>query len=162
MSDFAKRWPYTPARGRRGGASQTSLALVEEALSHAPLFAEIPKRHLRSIARVTRVSSHPAGRSIVQEGTEGSALYVLLEGDAKVVRKGRTVARLGPGDFFGEISLIDGGPRTASVVAETPLRSLKLEGQDFRRVVGAEPQLAMRVMQALAARLRDHEQPPAG
>lgn len=162
MTEFTKRWPYEPPRRRGGGGSETTLALVEEALSHAPLFAEIPKRHLRSIARVTRVSSHPAGRSIVQEGTEGSALYVLLEGDAKVVRKGRTVARLGPGDFFGEISLIDGGPRTASVVAQTPIRSLKLEGQDFRRVVGTEPQLALRIMQTLAARLRDHERPPVG
>lgn len=164
MSEFTQRWPYAPPRGRgRGGrSSPDNLALVESALQSAPLFREIPKRHLRSIARVTRVSSHPAGRTIVQEGTDGSAMYVLLEGEARVVRKDRTVARLGPGDFFGEISLIDGGPRTASVVADSPIRSLKLEGQAFRKVVAGEPSLALRVMQALAARLRDREKPPAG
>jgi CRP/FNR family transcriptional regulator, cyclic AMP receptor protein len=163
MSDFTKRWPYAPprGRGRSGGRSAESLALVEEALRSAPLFREIPRRHLRSIARVTLSSSHPAGRTIVQEGSEGSAMYVLLEGEARVVRKGRTVARLGPGDFFGEISLIDGGPRSASVVADSPIRSLKLEGQAFRKVVTEEPALALRVMQVLAARLRDAEKPPA-
>lgn len=163
MSEFTDRWPYAPP-GRRGrsGASPASLALVEEALRSAPLFEEIPKRHLRSIARVTRLSSHPAGRTIVHEGADGSAMYVLLEGGARVVRKGRTLARLGAGDFFGEISLIDGGPRTASVVADTPIRALKLEGQDFRKVLAGEPALALRILQALAARLRERERPPAG
>lgn len=162
-SKFTHRWPYAPPRRRgRGAASPASLALVEEALRGAPLFEEVPRRHLRSIARVTRLSSHPAGRTVVHEGADGSAMYVLLEGRARVVRKGRTVARLAAGDFFGEISLIDGGPRTASVVADTPIRALKLEGQDFRRVVAGEPALALRVMRALAGRVRQRERPPAG
>lgn len=163
MSDFTDRWPYAPP-GRRGRrrASPAGLAHVEEALRGAPLFADIPKRHLRSIARVTRLSSHPAGRTIVHEGADGSAMYVLLDGRARVVRRGRTVARLRAGDFFGEMSLIDGGPRTASVLAVTPIRALKLEGQDFRRVVAGEPALALRILQALAGRLRERERPPAG
>ncbi len=72
-----------------------------------------------------------------------------------MVRSGRTIARLAPGDFFGEISLLDPGPRTASVIAESPTICLDLAGADFRDILAREPSLAMKVMRELARRLRD-------
>ena len=136
--------------------------MLERALAQAPLFAGISKRHLRTVARLARVSSFHAGASVVTEGAEGSAMYVLLEGTAKVVKGGRTLARLGPGSFFGEISLLDGGPRTASVIAETPLRTVKLGGAELRKVLQQEPQMALRVLTELAKRLRPQEKPLVG
>jgi len=136
--------------------------MLERALAQAPLFAGISKRHLRAVARLSRVSSFHAGASVVTEGAEGSAMYVLLEGTAKVVKGGRTLARLGPGSFFGEISLLDGGPRTASVIAETPLRTVKLGGAELRKVLQQEPQMALRVLTELAKRLRPQEKPLVG
>jgi CRP-like cAMP-binding protein len=127
----------------------------EGALMRAPLFSELPKRHLRTIARVTGVSEFRPGTTVVKIGAPGRAFYVILKGEAKVVSKaGRTVRRLKAGDFFGEISLLDGGPRSATVIAETPLWCLSLAGQDFRDIMAREPTLAIAIVRELAARLR--------
>jgi CRP-like cAMP-binding protein len=128
-------------------------------LSKAPFFSELSKRHLRSVARVTWVVEFPDGATIVREGSVESAFFVILEGQARVVRKGRTVARLSRGDFFGEISLLDPGPRTASVVAGSAMRCLRLTGQDFRQILGQEPGVAARIAAGLARRLRRREGP---
>jgi CRP-like cAMP-binding protein len=129
----------------------------ELALTEAPLFANLSKRHLRSIARVTGVREYKKGASVIREGDPGSAFYVLLDGRAKIVRGGRTVTHLSAGDFFGEISLLDAGPRTASVLAESPVRCLTLDRNDFAKILASEPVLATRVMRELAARLRRSE-----
>jgi CRP-like cAMP-binding protein len=81
-------------------------------------------------------------------------MFVLLEGRARVVQSGRTVARFGPGDFFGEISLLDGEPRSASVVAEDPVRCLVLDGRDFGDALAREPLIAIRILREMAGRLR--------
>jgi CRP/FNR family transcriptional regulator, cyclic AMP receptor protein len=149
-------WPYTPKpTGSRIAAEERERR--ELALKQAPLFANVPRRHLRSIAKVTGVRGYEEGASIIREGDPGSTFYALLDGRAKVVRRGRTVNRLSPGDFFGEISLLDPGPRTASVVAESPLRCLTLGGKDFERVLAGEPVLALRILRELASRLRKNE-----
>jgi CRP-like cAMP-binding protein len=129
----------------------------ELALTEAPLFANLPKRHLRSIAKVTGVREYEKGASVIREGDPGSAFYVLLDGRARVVRGGRTVTHLTAGDFFGEISLLDAGSRTASVLAESPLQCLTLDKRDFGRILAGEPVLATRVLRELAARLRRSE-----
>ncbi len=134
----------------------------EAALAQAPLFANLPKRHLRSIAKLTGVSAYEEGAVVVQEGDQGSSFHVLLDGRAKVVRRGRTVARLLPGDFFGEIGLLDPGPRTATVIAESSLRCLTLAGGDFMEILASQPVLATRVMREIAARLRQREPPLVG
>ena len=79
---------------------------------------------------------------------------MVLSGGALVTRGGRTVARLVPGDFFGELSALDGGPRTASIVADTPMELLRLFRHTLRRVVEQEPALAMGLLEGLARRLR--------
>jgi CRP/FNR family transcriptional regulator, cyclic AMP receptor protein len=75
---------------------------------------------MRKLIRGASEDSYAAGSSIVREGGRTETLFVVLEGTAKIVRGGRTIARRNPGEFFGEISMIDGGQRVASVVAETP------------------------------------------
>lgn len=146
---FADRWATRP---RAGGSRR--LADLQEALSSAPLFADLPKRHLRSLALVSRESSYPVGAEIVRQGTEGDTLYVLLEGSARVVKGRRTVARLDAGDFFGELAIFDGEPRAASVMADTPVQCLKLEGPDFRKLLLHEPRLGLTIMTTMARRLR--------
>lgn len=158
---FTSSWPYQPAPSfRRIG--KVALARREEALRRAPFFADLPKRHLRSIARFTTETGYKEGAVVVKEGTIGSAFYVILDGRAKVVRGTRTIARLAPGDFFGEISLLDGGPRMASVVAQTPLRVLDLAGKDFRDLLAGEPTLTLRILAVVAQRLRGRERPLVG
>ena len=146
---FGDRWTSRP---RAGGTGR--LAELQDALSGTPLFADVPKRHLRSLALLTRESSYPVGAEIVRQGTEGDTLYVLLEGEARVVKGRRAIARLRPGDFFGELAIFDGEPRAASVVADAPVRCLKLEGPEFRKLLLREPRLGLTIMTAMARRLR--------
>jgi ATP-binding cassette subfamily B protein len=95
------------------------------------------------------------GASIVREGDKGDTFFVVLEGQARVVnRKGRVLNRVYPGDFFGEISLLDGGPRTATVVAETPMLLLGLSRSAFRDVLATEPVVAVKLLQYSAGMLR--------
>ena len=96
-------------------------------LAGVPLFSGLPKRHLKRIGDLAETADYMAGASLVKEGTEGDAFYVIIEGLAKVVMGERTINRLMPGDYFGEISLLDGGVRTASVVSETPLKVLVID-----------------------------------
>jgi len=95
------------------------------------------------------------GASVVKEGDPGDAFYVILEGQAKVVSKsGKVVHRLVPGDFFGEISLLDGGARTADVVSETPLTTLELKRKAFQKVLEQEPGVAAKMLEHTASMLR--------
>lgn len=163
MSDshYAKGWPYAalPTRSRRTEVPEP-LARRQEALARAPLFSGLPKRHVRQLARVSRVAVYPEGTDIVTEGSVGSAFFVILEGRAKVVRGGRTVTRLGPGDFFGELSLLDGGRRAASVVVEDTARCLYLSGKDFVGVLEHDASLSLRVLKGVARWLREAGGPP--
>lgn len=96
-----------------------------------------------------------AGASVVQEGEIGDTFYLILEGEAKVVdRTGRTVNRLYPGVFFGEISLLDGGARTATVIADTPLTTLTLRRKDFMKLLRQEPHVAVNLLSHVAGLLR--------
>jgi CRP/FNR family cyclic AMP-dependent transcriptional regulator len=106
------------------------------------------------------VGAYGQGEQVVAEGSGGSMFFVILDGRAKVVRGGRTITHFSPGDFFGEISVLDGGPRSASVVAETPLRCLRLGGKEFTEIATKEPQLAIGVLQEMAARLRRSNRSP--
>jgi len=134
-------------------------AVMESALSQVPLLAGIPKRSIRSLARASMVTVHRDGKAIVKQGSRASELFVILDGKAKVVASDRTVARFGPGDVFGEISFLDGGPRTASVIAEGPTRCLSLSGVQFRSVLREDPLLAMRMLEVVGKRLRQLTEP---
>jgi CRP-like cAMP-binding protein len=139
------------ARARRRRAA---LPLLEG----VPLFAHLPKRHLRRIAALSDEVRLRDGRVIVEAGTPGTTFFVLAKGGAKVYRSkiatGRAIARLGPGDFFGEMALLDGGPRSATVVADGDVVALRLSRSAFRKMVEREPSLSLSIMAELAARLR--------
>jgi CRP-like cAMP-binding protein len=156
---FTGGWPFAPAP-RGAGISREERTRRQEALAQAPLFANLSKRQLRSLAEVTAVTAYKGGAEVVKQGSAGTTFYVLLDGRAKVVRGGRTVARLSTGDFFGEISVLDGGPRTATVVAETSLRCLTLSRGDFVEVLEGEARLAVQILREVAGRLRRSERSP--
>ena len=162
MTDDRIVWSFEPTGLTRGRGERVRVAHRMEALSRAPLFADLSKRHLRKIADTSAVSSFGAGKEIVKEGVAGSVFYVILEGEAKVTKRGRTVKRLGPGQFFGELAVIADAPRTASVIAETPLTCVTLSGKDFRKVLNNEPGLALKVLEKLARRLIEQEHPLVG
>src|SRR5439155_9034246 len=121
-----------------------------EALAQVPLFSHLTPRQLGRVLEVSEEYVFDEGATLAKEDTPGETFFVMLEGEARVVRHGRTVARLLPGDFFGEISLLDGGHRTASVVAVTPIRALLLLGDDFRKLLIEEPKLAVKILRELS------------
>jgi CRP/FNR family transcriptional regulator, cyclic AMP receptor protein len=133
-----------------------------EALSRVPVFSKLSKRHQRHVLGLADEEEFARGATLAVEGQPGDVAYVLLEGQVRVSRRNRKVATLLPGDFFGEISLLDGGPRTASVVAETPVVCLSISRRDFRSLLEREPGVAAGVLQELAARLRQSQRPLTG
>ena len=124
-------------------------------LARVPLFAGLAKRHLRSVASIGREERFDEGDTIAAEGLAGDDFYVIVGGQARVVRRGRTVARLVPGDFFGEIALLDGGPRTASVIAETPLQVVSINRKPFHAMLEREPTIVLGMLEELAGRVRN-------
>jgi CRP-like cAMP-binding protein len=94
------------------------------------------------------------GTMIVREGGRTETMFVVLEGSARVERDGETISRREPGEFFGEISMIDGRPRAASVIAETPMRCVVLSQEALRELIRSDPQVAWSLLQSLATRLR--------
>ncbi len=130
-------------------------ATRETALMLVPLFKGLSKHRIRALAKASMVSVYRAGETIIRQGSVGSELFVILDGRVKVIRGGRIVARLRCGDVFGEVSLLDGGPRTADVISEMPTRCLYLSGSEFRAVLEGDPVIATRVLQEAGRRLRE-------
>ena len=98
--------------------------------------------------------TYEAGETVISQGDRGGEAFVILTGHARVVRDGRDVARLGSGQFFGEVAMLDGRPRTADVVADSSLRAIALSRDTVRRALRSEPDLAWRVLEVLAGRIR--------
>jgi CRP-like cAMP-binding protein len=126
-----------------------------ESLAGIPLFAALGTRQLRKVAKTASDERYDAGDVVVREGGRTETLFVIVEGTAKVVRNGRTVAKRSAGEYFGEVSMIDRRPRGATVIAETPLRCLVLYHDSLRKLVIDEPQVAWCLLQTLAGRVRD-------
>jgi CRP/FNR family cyclic AMP-dependent transcriptional regulator len=124
------------------------------ALAGVPLFSQIPQRRLKRILELMGEYEYGDGQTILEQARQGEVLFVLLEGSARVVRGGRTVARLSPGEFFGEIAVLDRRPRTASIVATSPVRCMTLHRDDLREVLAKEPEIAWSLLEGLAGRLR--------
>ncbi len=144
-----KRQPEQPARRTRRQTAET--------LAHVPMFADFSKRHLNRLAAETDELVFEPGQIIVREGDLGEALFVVLEGQGKVVRGKRKVGEVLPGDFFGELSAIDGKPRSASVVAVTNMRLLRLFRRTLNELMEEEPQLIMKLLDGIVRRLAQVE-----
>jgi len=125
-----------------------------ELLASVPLFAGSSKRQLRGVLDWTQEYRYEPGATIVHEGAKGDELFLLLEGKAGVSRSGKALTRLTAGDFFGEMAVIDGRPRTATVVADGPVDCLVLKQKDFKALLEGDPLLAWNLLGSLAARLR--------
>jgi len=134
------------------------LATLEE----VPLFEGLSKRHLRRIAKLARIRRFAPGSAIVRSGDAGTSFFVLLDGAARVVPPGGRAKRLGAGDSFGEMALLDGAPRSADVVADGEVLTLTIGRSSFGKLLRKEPALAQALLRTLAARLRAAERSPAG
>ncbi len=135
--------------------------LLADLLGDVPLFAGVSTRHLRKIARLAIVSRFDAKAPIVSSGDPGEAFYVILNGRATVRRRGRAKVELGPGAYFGEMALLDGAPRSATVVAETETVCLMLARRPFTKILKDEPAVTSALLRSLAARVRESEASPA-
>lgn len=131
-------------------------------LARVPIFSGLSRRELEAVARQGKEVRHREGRVLAREGETGLGFFLILEGEARVTVEGRFRRTLGPGDFFGEISLLDGGVRTATVVAETPMALLRIDRAGVARIVKEDPGVGLRMLEELARRLRRMERPLAG
>jgi len=123
-------------------------------LARVPLFKELSKRDLEFLAtRVDEVSLKP-GQTVIREGQPTDAFFILLSGTVNVTRGEKPAAQLGPGDFFGEIGMLDQGPATATVVADGPVEAMVLSHAQFRDAIKGNDGLALQVIAAMAQRLR--------
>ncbi|TME75142.1 MAG: cyclic nucleotide-binding domain-containing protein [Chloroflexi bacterium] len=123
-------------------------------LSRVPLFAGVSRRELEFVAsRVDEVSLKP-GQTLITEGQPTEAFFILESGHVEVTRGGKPVNRLGPGDFFGEIGMLDRGTATATVVTDGPVEAIVLSHTQFRDAIKANDNLALQVIAAMAKRLR--------
>ncbi|HEV2249387.1 MAG TPA: cyclic nucleotide-binding domain-containing protein [Candidatus Limnocylindria bacterium] len=124
-------------------------------LKAVPLFAHCTTKQIEFIVTQVEDMDFPAGRVLCTEGKSGGDFFVLLAGGADVTRKGRRIAKMAPGDFFGEIALVDGGPRTATVTTSAASRCLVLGPRQFQNVLHQDTDIAHSVMKALSLRVRE-------
>ena len=125
-----------------------------ELLSAARLFDRVDAAGMARLAAVVVEVDFAPDHVIARQGDIGSGLFVITSGGARVIRDGQKFADLGPGDFFGELSVLDGQPRTAQVIATGPTTCLALSTWDFETVVREEPSVALAILRGLAGRLR--------
>ena len=125
-----------------------------ELLAGAPLLAGVDAQGLGAIARRVVEIEFPKDHVIARQGEVGTGFFMVARGAVRVVRDGKTITQLGPGDFFGELSVLDGRPRVAQVIAAEPTVCLALASWDFEAVVKEQPAVALAILRGLAGRLR--------
>jgi CRP-like cAMP-binding protein len=128
---------------------------ILDPLRKVPLFSGVSRRHLDLIARLADEVRWEAGKVLARQGERGLEFLLIVDGSARVERDGRIIARLGAGDFFGEMSLIDGKPRTATVIADTPVVLLVIHRRSFDYLLDDVPRIQKRVLVTLCERLRE-------
>jgi CRP/FNR family cyclic AMP-dependent transcriptional regulator len=126
-----------------------------ELLGGCPLFRGIDAAGLAGLADLAASVDFPAGHVIARQGEIGTGFFVVISGMVRVVRDGEVVARLGAGEFFGELSVLDRQPRNASVIADEPTSCLALASWDFEKVLLEQPALTLSILRGVATRLRD-------
>ena len=132
-----------------------------ELISKVPLFAGCDKRSIEEIGRLAEEVDVPAGKTLMREGDSADAFYIIVNGSIRIERTGAAPRDLGPGQFLGEIALVDHGPRTATATTTSPARLLVLGHREFDQMLDKHPGFRGQVMEALARRVRNLE-PDAG
>jgi CRP-like cAMP-binding protein len=123
-------------------------------LAQVPLFAGLGKGELQFLASRCDEVDLPAGRTLITEGQPTDSFFIVVSGQVNVTRRGKPMARLGPGEFFGEIGMLDQGPATATVVTDGPVAAMVLSHAQFRDAIKGNEKLALQVIAAMAQRLR--------
>ena len=135
-----------------------SMSRRDDLISHlgeVPLFSKCSRRDLQTVIKHVEVLALHGGAQVISQGQAGDAFYVLLEGAAVVRRNGRKVGELGPGDYFGELALLDPAPRNADVVAAGDVEVARLDAGSFRTMLRSVPAMNERLLAGLARRIRD-------
>ena len=127
----------------------------QRVLLKVPMFQACTKRELTMVSRLAEDVRYEPGDVLVREGARGEEFFVIVEGQAEVGRGGRKVAVLGPGDFFGELALLDPAPRDATVTALTPMEVVVLGRREFTGLLAEVPTIARRLLLGMARRLRE-------
>ena len=138
-------------------ATNAPLELVDS-LARLALFADLSRPQLERVAHTFEETVFPEGQRILRQGFQGTGFFVILDGEVAIRVDGQDRARLGRGDFFGEVSILLGEPPVADVVALGPLRCLQLAGSEVERFLEDHPTVMYRMLQALARRLRNANQ----
>ena len=133
-------------------AVKTSAA---DQLANVPLFSSLSKKDLQRVAKASTEVTFPAGKTLVDQGRTGHEFFLILDGSAVVRRNNRKIADLGPGQYFGELAILDRGPRSASVIASTDMRALVLGQREFLGVLDSIPGMAYKILTLMAQRLRE-------
>lgn len=151
--------PYDVKEALRSGSGELRVAQDEKMghLEDVPLLEGCTRGQLREVARISRVLEVPAGSVLTRAGEPGEEFFFIIDGRARVHVSARKRRRLNPGDFFGEISLLDGGPRSATVIAETPMRLLVITRENFSTLLADVPDLTQTILVTLTKRLRQAE-----
>jgi CRP/FNR family cyclic AMP-dependent transcriptional regulator len=129
-----------------------------ELLQRVPLFSEFEHGELERLARSFKERTFAAGSTVVGEGKTGAGFFVIESGEATVSSHGDERRKLGPGDYFGEIALIDDGARSATITADSDLRCYGLTSWEFRPLVESNASIAWKLLETMAKRLRSAQQ----
>jgi CRP-like cAMP-binding protein len=149
---MSERWiaPRHTLRGMAlGMRKDTKVAMIK----NVPLFAPLGKGQLAQVAAIADEVNLPQGKELTRQGERGREFFVLVDGEVEVRRDSKKIATIKPGDFFGEMALVSDRPRNATVTATKPVRVLVIRDTDFRSVLLRTPQIALKLLQALADRL---------
>lgn len=126
----------------------------EEFFARVPIFANCTPEEIAAIASVAQESHFEPGQIIVTQGTPGQAFYLVLSGRVEILRDGTSLGAFGPGDFFGEMSLLDQAPRSATIRAIDPTQCLMMSSWDFKALLERHPSIAVKLLEVLSRRLR--------
>jgi CRP-like cAMP-binding protein len=130
---------------------------AKERIKAVPLFQEFGEKDLQRVAEISKEVRFPAGKQIAKQGESGIGFHMIVHGEAEVSVDGASHGKLGSGAYFGEMSLIDGGPRSATVTAATDLTTISLTSWDFNALLDQYPELARKLLIELSRRMRSVE-----
>jgi signal-transduction protein with cAMP-binding, CBS, and nucleotidyltransferase domain len=153
------------ASSKRGGSSAKKELIPEiknpgTLLASVPLFSGLSPSQLKTVGQSMKVARFAAGQTLIKEGDEDARFYLIVEGSAKVSARGRKVAILGPGDYVGEMAVIDSRPRSATVTAETDVVTLSAARWNFEALLRAHPAVMLGIVREMSRRVRDLENSP--
>ena len=131
----------------------TDMATIK-ALRATDLFSSLSRRSITAVAESAKVIHHPAGQQLVTQGGIGLGFHLIVEGTLSLVIGGERRGQIGPGQYFGDMSMIDGGPRSATITTETPVTMIYLSAWNFKPILKAEPEIARALLLVMCARLR--------